>query len=111
MQTADAAAMGYELVVNAQNTIMATMVIETDEDKEKVLQYLRGGFCAVFGVFPPPIQWKISLNMEFAAAGIEISDGVKPVYCPCFASWNITRTPLDGKPTFTHKEWVKVGLI
>jgi len=55
---------------------------------------------AIFGVYPPPIQ---------SSLWGQPTD--EPGFIPCFAPWNVTRAEEGKTPTFTHKQWVRVGLL
>ena len=62
---------------------------------------------AVFGVFPTPMLGSLNNTAQYA---VLYGD-----WCPrdltCYASWNISRTPEGGKPTFAHYKWVCVGAL
>lgn len=112
-QVTSAAYMGYAIVVDPHVTAMAGRSLETNEDLAEVMATL-AAHCrwdvvdsaqAVFGVFSTPVQGALYNNtVEYYGEGNYIG-------CPCFASWNITRTPEGGKPIFTHYKWVEVGRV
>ncbi len=86
--------------------------IETDEDLCSVLSSLRAlawadDAQAIFGVFPTPVLGSLH-NTSYSAV---LAGDYSPRDIPCFAAWNVSRTPEGGRPTFTHKQWVLVGLI
>lgn len=50
------------------------------------------GAVACFGTFPAPLR------------AFWVHNGT---FVPCYEAWNIQRSIDGGKPTFTHKEWVR----
>ena len=104
-QLADAAAMGYTLTVEAEATALASAVLETETEVLGVinfLEYAASRHGAIFGVFAAPIQ---------SILAVATSNQWNGECIPCYAAWNVQRSVDGGKPTFSHKKFVKVGQI
>jgi hypothetical protein len=54
---------------------------------------------AVYGVFPAPIQERITEHFE------------KIRGTPCYSAWNVQRSVEGEKPTFEHKRFCFVGYM
>ena len=110
-QIADAAAMGFILVVDADATKTAGLSIETELDVDYVMEFFTTGIAAdvaaIFGVFAAPVQSAIWHRDYWGMVGLS-SRGVRLDF---FAAWNVQRPQEGGKPTFVHKQFVQVGSI
>jgi hypothetical protein len=98
---------GFDYVIELSG--LGNMVLESDTDVDNFMRLLVqevkvGGAVEVFGVFAAPVQARLSDTTEARGRG-EVT-GV-----PCYAAWNIQRTPEGGKPTFTHRRFVRVGFL
>ena len=101
-QIADASAMGFHLSVEGWATEMASKSVETDREVRAIVDTLSATGMPIFGVFAAPVQSEIFGRFD-SAAGRDAR--------PCYAAWNVSRTPEGGRPTFTHKSWVQVGWL
>ena len=124
-QLDDAAQMGFEIIVTDEASEMAALSIETEEQvdrvvnfpeaqADRVVNFLRDSHCAVFGVFPPPVQERITLLTQseiIDALDCEVSGEKRADWSPCFSAWNVTRSVEGGPATFTHHKWVLVGKV
>jgi hypothetical protein len=99
-QLAEIASMGFPPPVDA--SALSAVSIETADDINRVVDGLVAispdGDCGIFGVFAAPIQGVIATLPRTGNR-------------QCFSAWNVTRTVVGGKPTFTHKQWVFVGCL
>lgn len=107
VQLEEAEDLGYDIVATEDGIHLGSINIQDESDLDEIVEQLAELIAihdadAIFGVFPVPIQGRISENME---------DSNTEEYVPCFASWNISRTLEGGKPTFSHYEWVQVGQL
>lgn len=92
-QIADASVRGYEITGIEAGMAAGAVNMTEQPDVLAAMDYCRGK--VVFGVFPAPIRaaWR-----EVTASAPE----------EAWESWNVQRTTEGGKPTFTHKDWVRV---
>ena len=109
-QVADAEAMGFRITGEVMGMRLGARSIESQEDLVTTLHELRAHAQAnmaraIFGVFPTPLLAAMANTAETA---VHRGD-----WCPrdlaCFASWNVSRSPEGGRPTFTHHKWLHVG--
>lgn len=101
-QLAEIAALGYTLVERETTMELASRSISDQDDRTAVAALLKAamsnsGARALFGVIPVPLR--------FMAAGEEYYLKAMPV----FESWNVMRSVEGQKPTFAHREFLRVG--
>ena len=61
---------------------------------------------AIFGVFTAVILK--ALFEETSYFGVDIVGMKRPIVV-VYSAWNVQRTPEGGKPTFEHKEFLRIG--
>jgi hypothetical protein len=101
-QVAEITTRGYELARESEGKSLGSMAINDESDLHVVmcsLRFLKPD--AVFGVFSAPVQAAISV------AGQTTDDRE----VPCFAAWNVNRSPEGEKPQFEHRKFVRVGTL
>lgn len=102
VQLAEIESLGFTLVAIPAGQILGSRSLENDKDVEDLITDIHllaweNSADAYFGVWPAPIQARIS---------------AEPHGYPCYAAWNVTRTPDGGgKPTFRHHRWCLVGTL
>lgn len=105
-------ALGFAPVLLSDGLELGRRSINDETDLKRFLEELRAlialiGIRAIFGVFPTPL---LGVMHEGAERAVQNGDWFSSVDIPCYAAWNVNRTPEGGgKPTFEHKQFVLVG--
>ncbi len=90
---------------------LGACAINSESDLQAVIADLRDlvkaqGACAIYGVFATPVQAMI------AERTVQERPHSGPEDCvSCWASWNVSRSAEGGKPTFTHRRFMWVGVL
>lgn len=105
-QIDEAAAYGYDIVAIEEGITLGSVSINDADTLELVMDSIKGllimeDATAIFGVFPVPVL----AYMRRTQLG---NDGA---IVNCYSSWNVSRTPEGGRPTFEHKEWCLIGAM
>lgn len=113
-QLNDAQLKGYEIIVNSMGLALGKMDLKCNNDiitciEGLVEEAIKNDCTSFFGVFPTPILMQIARTSDdILFYGPSLSSGKYWDY-PCFAAWNIMRSNEGEKPTFDHKEWIRIG--
>jgi hypothetical protein len=108
---ADLAANNRQVVALAEGMALGARNINDRTEWCAVTHELRAlakSQCApeVYGVFAAPIQASIATR----TAAERPHSGPEDVVM-CYAAWNVARSVEGGKPSFTHKEFLWVGVL
>jgi hypothetical protein len=111
-QLDDAARIGYDIIVTPEGTKLGAMELKDEGDVRACVYGLLGAAdeqwaAAIFGVFPVPILALIARTSDdIRQRGEYVAGDIR-----CFASWNVARPAENGKPTFQHKQWLRIGRL
>ena len=116
-QLEEISAKGFSLCALEEGAALGSIAI--DENLFEVVESLsnlalRETAKAIFGVFPTPVLGYAFQSVKpFTEAFFQGPNGFTEAGAILlFAAHNVSRTPEGAtKPTFSHKEWVQVGVL
>ena len=100
-QAEEIAAAGYEVMEDCKLRDYAAMNLASDEEVMEIIMYMmllrdRYAVNRFYGVFPAALRSALlAWTGKFGGNSVEL-----------WESWNIQRSPENGKPTFEHKKFV-----
>lgn len=107
-QTAEAARRGWEIVCVEEGANLGAITLQDDGDVHAVGTALMAlveehQAIGIIGVWTAPM-----MEMLARTANDAVHAGQ---WCgiTCYAAWNISRPPVDGKPQFEHRRFCRVG--
>lgn len=116
-QIAELRGMGYNLVITANASHLASINLNDDADVKACLTALFAelastGATAIIGVFATPVSKQMFRTMQDIIQRGSVTsafDGMGDY--PCFADWSTARAEEGERPTFAHKSFELVGYL